>query len=114
MLLLVVKMVRYVCSSGDSYFVDEGKKILIQEFGKNYGTYFSILGQIARGDVTQRELEASLGMDSLGGQLKILEERYGIIRKKRPIEAKGSSQTVRYEIVNNFFRFWFRYMQRYS
>lgn len=110
----VGKMVRYVCSSGDSYFVDEGKKILIQEFGKNYGTYFSILGQIARGDVTQRELEASLGMDSLGGQLKILEERYGIIRKKRPIEAKGSSQTVRYEIVDNFFRFWFRYMQRYS
>jgi len=110
----VRKMLRYVCSSGDSFFVDEGKKILIQEFGKQYGTYFSILDQIAHGDVTQAQMEGSLGMGSLGGQLKILEEKYGIIRKKRPIEATKNSQTVRYEISDNFFRFWFRYIHRYS
>lgn len=110
----VKKMLHYVCSSGDSFFVDEGKKILIQEFGKQYGTYFSILDQIAHGDVTQNEIEASLGMKSLGGQLKILEEKYGIIRKKRPIGAKSGSQTVRYEIQDNFFRFWFRYIHRHS
>ena len=110
----VKKMLHYVCSSGDSFFVDEGKKILVQEFGKQYGTYFSILDQIAHGDVTQNEIEASLGMKSLGGQLKILEEKYGIIRKKRPIGAKSGSQTVRYEIQDNFFRFWFRYVHRYS
>ncbi len=108
------KMMRYVCSGGDSFFVDEGRKILIQEFGKQYGTYFSILGQIARGEVTQAQIEGTLGMQSLGGQLKILEERYGIIRKKRPIGAGENSQTVRYEIQDNFFRFWFRYIQRYS
>jgi len=108
------KMIHFVCSSGDSFFVDEGKKILIQEFGKQYGTYFSILDQIAHGDVTQSEIEASLGMNSLGGQLKILEEKYGIIHKKRPIGAKLGSQTVRYEIQDNFFRFWFRYIHRYS
>lgn len=110
----VKKMIHYVCSSGDSFFVDEGKKILIQEFGKQYGTYFSILDQIAHGDVTQSEIEGSLGMKSLGGQLKILEEKYNIIKKKRPICAKEGSQTVRYEIQDNFFRFWFRYIHRYS
>lgn len=110
----VKKMIRYVCSSSDSYFIDEGKKILIQEFGRQYGTYFSILGQIANGDVTQSEIEHSLGMTSLGGQLKILEEKYGIIHKKRPIGAKSSSQTVRYEIQDNFFRFWFRYIHRHA
>ena len=110
----VKKMLHFVCSSGDSFFVDECKKILVQEFGKQYGTYFSILDQIAHGDVTQSEIEASLGMKSLGGQLKILEEKYGIIRKKRPIGAKSGSQTVRYEIQDNFFRFWFRYIHRYS
>lgn len=110
----VKKMLHYVCSSGDSFFVDEGKKILVQEFGKQYGTYFSILDQIAHGDVTQGEIESSLGMRSLGGQLKILEEKYGIIHKKRPIGAKSGSQTVRYEIQDNFFRFWFRYIHRYS
>ena len=108
------KMIHYVCSSGDSFFVDEGKKILIQEFGKQYGTYFSILDQIAHGDVTQSEIEGALGMKSLGGQMKILEEKYGIIKKKRPIGAKEGSQTVRYEIQDNFFRFWFRYIHRYS
>ena len=110
----VKKMIHYVCSSGDSYFVDEGKKILIQEFGKQYGTYFSILDQIAHGDVTQSEIEGALGMKSLGGQMKILEEKYGIIKKKRPIGAKEGSQTVRYEIQDNFFRFWFRYINRYA
>ncbi len=110
----VKRMLRYVCSSGDSFFVEEGRSILIQEFGKQYGTYFSILDQIAHGDVTQGEIEASLGVKSIGGQLKILEEKYGIIKKKRPIGAKSGSQTVRYEIQDNFFRFWFRYIHRYS
>lgn len=110
----VGKMMHYVCSSGDSFFVNEGKNILIQEFGKQYGTYFSILGQIARGDVTQSEIEASTGMKSLGGQMKVLEEHYGIVSKKRPIGAKQGSQTVRFEIKDNFFRFWFRYMYRYA
>ena len=79
-----------------------------------YGTYFSILDQIAHGDVTQSEIEGALGMKSLGGQMKLLEEKYGIIKKKRPIGAKEGSQTVRYEIQDNFFRFWFRYINRYA
>ena len=33
----------------DSIFLGEGKAILIEEFGKDYGTYFSILSAIARG-----------------------------------------------------------------
>ena len=108
------KMIHYVCSSGDSFFIEEGRSVLVQEFGKQYGTYFSILDQIAHGDVTQSEIEASLGVKVLGGQLKILEEKYGIIQKKRPVGAKSGSQTVRYEIQDNFFRFWFRYIHRYA
>ena len=46
--------------------------------------------------------------------MKLLEEKYGIIKKKRPIGAKEGSQTVRYEIQDNFFRFWFRYINRYA
>jgi len=108
------KMMHYICSNGDNFFVDEGRKILIQEFGKQYGTYFSILGQIARGQVTQSQIEGQLGIHGLSGQLKLLEEKYGIIRKRRPIGASTNSQTVRYEIADNFFRWWFRYMHRYS
>ena len=110
----VEAMVHYVCSAGNSFFIDEGRSVLIQEFGKHYGTYFSILDQIANGEVTQKEIEVSLGVNVLGGHLKMLEEKYGIIRKKRPIGAKSGSQTVRYEIQDNFFRFWFRYINRYA
>ena len=110
----VNQMLHYVCMSGDSFFMDEGRSVLLQEFGKQYGTYFSILDQIAHGDVTQNEIEAALAMKSLGGQLKMLEEKYGIVQKKRPVGAKEGSQTVRYGIQDNFFRFWFRYIHRYS
>ena len=72
------------------------------------------MDQIANGEVTQKEIEVSLGVNVLGGHLKMLEEKYGIIRKKRPIGAKSGSQTVRYEIQDNFFRFWFRYINRYA
>ena len=71
----VKKMLNFVCGSGDSYFIEEGRSVLVQEFGKQYGTYFSILDQIAHGDVTQSEIEAALGVKSLGGQLKVLEEK---------------------------------------
>lgn len=109
----VRKMINYICSGSDGFFIDEGRKILLQEFGKQYGVYFSIMGQIAQGDVTQREIEGSLGINSLGGQLKMLDEKYALIHKKRPVGAKPGSQTVRYEINDNFFRFWFRYIYRY-
>lgn len=44
----------------------------------------------------------------------MLEKEYNIIRKKRPFGAGPNTQTVRYEIMDNFFRFWFRYVQHYS
>ena len=87
--------------------------MLIQEFGKQYSTYFSILGLIASGDVTLPQIEGRLGEKSIGGQMKLLEEEYRLIKKKRPIRAKDSSKSVRYEINDVFLRFWFRYFYRY-
>ena len=37
----------------NSVFLNEGKNNLIEEFGKDYGTYFSILSSIARGKNTR-------------------------------------------------------------
>ena len=50
---------------------------------------------------------------SIGGQLKILEEDYLLVSKKRPIKAKEGSQTVKFELKDNFLRFWFRYFEKY-
>ena len=37
--------------------------------------------------------------------MKVLEEEYGLIKKKRPIRANNTSKTVRYEINDSFFVF---------
>lgn len=97
----------------NSPFTDEGKNLLIEEFGKNHATYFSILSAISGGINTQPEIEAALGDKSIGGQIKRLIEDYNIIVRQRPILAKEGSQTVRYEIQDNFIRFWFNYFDRH-
>ena len=97
----------------DSPFMDEGNTLLIQEFGKKYGNYFSILSAIADGDNTLPDLEGRLGI-SPGGYLKRLEEDYNLVHKKRPILSKEGTQKVRFEISDPFLRFWFRYFQKYQ
>lgn len=98
----------------DSPFLTEGKNLLIQEFGKQYGNYFSILTFIANGKTTIPEMESMMGNITLAGQMKRLEEDYEIIRKKRPIFAKDTTKNVRYEILDMFLRFWFRYFTKYQ
>lgn len=97
----------------NSPFTDEGKNLLIEEFGKNYAIYFSVLSAISGGINTQPQIESALGDKSIGGQLKRLIEDYNIITRQRPILAKEGSQTVRYEIQDNFIRFWFNYFDRH-
>ena len=105
------KMIRFICTA-DSPFIEEGRKLLIQEFGKKYGTYFSILQAISEGYNTQAQIAAYLGSKSIGGQLSKLEETYNLIEKKRPMWADKKSQTVRFEISDIFLRFWFRYIEK--
>lgn len=97
----------------NSPFTDEGKNLLVEEFGKNYATYFSILSAISGSINTQPEIEAALGNKSIGGQIKRLIEDYSIIVRQRPILAKEGTLTVRYEIQDNFIRFWFNYFDRH-
>ena len=109
--LHVESMIHFMARD-NSPFTEEGKNLLIEEFGKNYGTYFSILSAIAGGRNTQAEIEAALGEKSAGGYLKRLIDDYNIIIRQRPILAKENSTTVRYEICDNFIRFWFNYFDR--
>ena len=109
--LSVDEMISFMVRENSS-FTDEGKNLLVEEFGKNYAIYFSILSAISGGINTQPEIEAALGDKSIGGQIKRLIEDYNIIVRQRPILAKEGSQTVRYEIQDNFIRFWFNYFDR--
>ena len=105
-------MLRFTASSM-SPFIDEGRHLLITEFGRDYGTYFSVLLCIARGYTSQGDITAALGGVSIGGHLDRLENTYNVIAKVRPILAKpGSRGVVRYRITDNFLQYWFRFIER--
>jgi hypothetical protein len=95
----------------DSLFLDEGKNVLIDEFGKEYGNYFSILSLIASGKTARAEMESIMEMQ-IGGFLDRLEQEFGLIKKVRPILAKPNSRSLKYEIEDHFLRFWFRFIYK--
>jgi len=95
-----------------SLFLEEGKNLLVEEFGKEYTTYFSILSLIASSKTSRSELESILEKN-IGGYLDRLENEYTIIKKIKPIFAKEGSRTLKYEIIDNFFNFWFRFVYKY-
>jgi len=95
-----------------SLFLEEGKNLLVEEFGKEYTTYFSILSLIASSKTSRSELESILDKN-IGGYLDRLENEYTIIKKVKPIFAKEGSRTLKYEIIDNFFNFWFRFIYKY-
>ncbi len=96
-----------------SLFLEEGKNLLIEEFGKEYTTYFSILSLIASSKTSRVEIESILEKN-IGGYLDRLENEYSIIKKIRPIFAKKGSRTQKYEIIDNFLNFWFRFIYKYK
>lgn len=98
----------------NSPFINEGRNLLIEEFGKDYGMYFSILSCIASGINVQGAIEDALGGATVAGHIKRLIEDYSIIKRVRPIMAKPRSQNVRYEIIDNFLKFWFNYFDKYQ
>ncbi|MDR0506594.1 MAG: ATP-binding protein [Dysgonamonadaceae bacterium] len=98
--------------SDNSIFLEEGKNLLVDEFGKDYSNYFSILTLIATSKNQRTEMEDILGID-IGGYLDRLENEFGLIEKNRPIFAKPTSRSVKYRVADNFLNFWFRFIYKY-
>jgi hypothetical protein len=97
--------------SENSLFIDEGKNVLIDEFGRDFGNYFSILSLIASSKTSRPEIESVLEMDT-GGFLSRLEVDFGIIQKVKPINAKPGGRNLKYYIRDNFLNFWFRFIYK--
>ncbi len=98
---LVVDAVRY-----STLLTAEGEGLLMDEFGKAYRTYFSILDAIASGKNRLVEIANAVGMKpgSITKYLEALEDYYGIITRERPILGGRRS---RYVISDYFLNFWF-------
>lgn len=97
----------------DSFFLDEGSALLLEEFGKDYGVYFSILSAIASGHTERAAIENIVGKD-VGGYLSKLEDDYALISKNQPIFEKTHNKKVKYSLNDNFLSFWFRFIFKYG
>lgn len=106
------KMIDHIISD-QSIFIGEGRALLIEEFGKEYDTYFSILSAIASGQTRRGEIETAVGKP-IGGYLTRLENDYGIIKGEVPLGAKPLSRNNIYVISDNFLTFWFRFIFKYE
>lgn len=104
------KMLNFVLET-NSPFMNEGKTLLIEEFGKEYATYFSILELIATGKTARTEIESMLERN-VGGFLERLENDYFMITRHKPINAKPNARLQKYAIADNFLNFWFRFIYR--
>jgi AAA+ ATPase superfamily predicted ATPase len=98
--------------TGNSLLLSEGRNVLIDEFGSDYGNYFSILMLIASSKTSRSEMESVMNT-SIGGFLDKLESEYGLVKKLRPWSAKPGSKDVKYKIEDNFLSFWFRFIYKY-
>ena len=103
-------IINYILSAGCP-LLDEGKTVLIEEFGKEYGFYFSILELISAGKTTRGAIESILQKD-IGGYLDKLDSDYAVIRKFKPINAKPNAKIQKYHLRDHFLRFWFRFIYR--
>lgn len=93
------EMIRSTLGLG-SYFIDETREMLIDEFGKDYGNYFSVLSALASGYAARGEIKSYTGIEP-GGFLDNLDKDYDIVRRKRPYLAGDGSKKVRYDIADS-------------
>jgi hypothetical protein len=107
------KMISYLTFE-NSLLLNEGKNILVEEFGREYNIYFSILSEIAQGRQRRSELENILKRE-IGGYLTKLERDFNLIKRATPIfSLTAESKNMKYILDDNFLIFWFRFIYKYQ
>ena len=102
------RMLKYALSP-DSPLLTEGTELMLSEFGRDYGTYFSILQLIAGGMTTQSEIDSVIGKNT-GAYLGNLCEDYTFISRNLPMLSKIGNRNIKWQIDDPFLRFWFRFI----
>lgn len=95
--------------SSSSPLIEEGLHRLVEDFGSEHRSYFSILAAIAQGHTSRARIENYVGT-GVGPMLEKLEQEFDIIAKHRPVHAKENSRDVRFSLVDPFLVFWFRFI----
>ena len=95
---------------------EEAKSILVEEFGSEHSSYFSILEAVALGnsEMTTIANKSGINIKSISKYLGLLVKDFGYLDYEIPVteEKPWKSKKGRYFLSDNFFRFWFRYVYR--
>jgi len=96
---------------------DEARGILIEEFGSEHASYFSILEAVALGssEMTTIANKAGINIKSISKYLGLLVKDFGYLSYEVPITERKpwKSKKGRYFLKDSFFKFWFRYIYRH-
>ena len=95
---------------------EEARSILVEDFGSEHTSYFSILEAIALGnsEMTTIANRSGIKVQSIAKYLSLLVKDFGYLDYVVPIteQKPWKSKKGRYFISDNFFKFWFRYVYR--
>ncbi|MBI4609233.1 MAG: ATP-binding protein [Candidatus Rokubacteria bacterium] len=99
----------------DAPLREEGKALLVEEFGREHTTAFSILRAIASGRVQLREIADVTGMPvtALPKELHRLQEEFGLVEREIPLGDR-TGRLGRYRLQDSFLAFWFRYVYSFQ
>jgi len=98
-------------------FLYNEAEYLLKEELREPGNYLSVLKAISFGKTKYTEIanDTGIGYNSLMKYLSVL-ENLKLIQKEVPVTEKNPAKSKRgiYKIVDNYFRFWFRYVFPYK
>jgi AAA+ ATPase superfamily predicted ATPase len=108
-------IIRTLYTDRNAPLQDEGRELLIEEFGKNYYLYFTILQIIAGGETQMARIadRAGINVNSISKYLEELVSYYQVIERRLPVtETVAGKKIGRYYLKDQALRFWFRYIFR--
>ncbi len=109
------EVIRKLYCEMDAPLQNEGRELLIEEFGKNYHLYFSILQVVAGGETQMARIAdgAGININSISKYLDELTSYYQVLERRIPVtEYRPEKKIGRYYIKDPALRFWFRYIFR--
>ncbi|MFT4304845.1 MAG: ATP-binding protein [Candidatus Woesearchaeota archaeon] len=93
---------------------NEIKDNMVEEFGKEHKTYYSILLSLSLGKNTKKEIEDLVDVKgtSLSPYLYDLIDILEVVEYNIPFNENKNSKKGRYILNDNFFKFWFKFIFR--
>lgn len=106
---VITNVEKKILTKGEPLY--EEAEFLLREELRDYSSYLSILEAIAGGSTRVNEIAnfSKIEAKDLPKYLNVL-MRLGLVGKERPVTEGKKSKRTMYELKDNYFKFWFRFV----